>query len=80
VAIIGERPAHRAAGAPGDLGFRVRTLFQLPFKGAPAADPFFACLFGVAVGLIDRFGRFTQVMEMPELMRHLWQGFCDGTA
>ena len=64
VAIVGERTAHGVAVAPGDLGFRVRPLCQLPCKGAHAADPLFARLLGVAVGLIDGFGRFTQGGEM----------------
>ena len=57
MAIVGERPAHGGAVAPGDLGCRVRPLFQLPCKGAPAAAPLFARLLGVAGGLRDGFGR-----------------------
>ena len=64
MAIVGEGTAHGVAVAPGDLGFRVRPLCQLPCKGAHAADPLFARLLGVAVGLIDGFGRFTQGGEV----------------
>ena len=80
MAIVGEGTAHRTAIAAHDLGFRVYPLVQLSFNRAHPTEALFQLLLGVAVGLIDGLGRFTQIVEMTELMRDIWQGFGDGTA
>ena len=58
MAIVGEGTADGTAIAAHNLGFWVRPLVKLPFNGAHTAEALFQCLLGVAVGLIDRLGRF----------------------
>jgi hypothetical protein len=63
-AIVSERTPDGATGAPNDLGLGIGTSLHGPFQGAHTADVFFEDLLGMAVGLIDRLGRFVQVVKV----------------
>jgi hypothetical protein len=63
-AIVGEGTAHGTAVAPNDLRFGVRSAFEVPFDGAYPADALLQFLLGMAVGLLDRLGRFAQIMQV----------------
>jgi hypothetical protein len=52
--------------------------FEAPVEGADTADAFFQFFLGMAVRLIDRFGRFAEVMEVTELVGDRGQGLFDG--
>ena len=52
--------------------------FEAPCEGAYTTDAFFQFFLGMAVRLIDRFGRFAEVMEVTELVGDLGQGLFDG--
>ena len=70
-AIIGEGTPDGATVAPYDLGLGIGASLHGPFQGAHTADVFFEDLLGMAVGLIDRLGRFVQVVKVTELVGDL---------
>ena len=70
-AIVGERTPDGATVAPNDLGLGIGMSLHGPFQGAHTADVFFEDLLGMAVGLIDRLGRFVQVVKVTQLVRDL---------
>ena len=80
VTIVGEGAAHGPAVSTPALGFGVCPLFQLPVNGAHAADALCECLLGLAIGLVDKLGRFAHGVEVPERVWHIRAGGCDGTA
>src|SRR2546425_9929012 len=54
--------------------------FQRPLDGACPTHLLFQLSFGMAVRLKDRLGRFTQIMELAELVWDPWQQLSDGLA
>src|ERR1700726_2578056 len=80
MSIIGERTAHRQTVAMDGLGLAVLQLFEPPLDGAHPTHLLLELGFGMPVRLKDRFGRFTQIMELTELMRHTRQALGDRLA
>ena len=70
-AIVSEGTPDRAAVPSDDLGLGVGASLHGPCQGAHATDVFFEDLLRMAVSLIDRLGRFVQVMKVTQLVRHL---------
>jgi hypothetical protein len=70
-AIIGERTPDGATVAPYDLGLGIGAFLKATFQGTHAADVLFEGRLGMAVGLVDRLGRFAQVVKVTELVGHL---------
>ena len=75
-AVIGQGGSHRHAVVTHDLRFLARLLRRLPFNRPDAADALFQLFFRMPIGFVDRFSRFTQVMEMAQLIGHPGQGSC----
>ena len=70
-AIIGEGTPDGAAVPSYDLGLGVGASLHGTFQGAHAPDVFFEDLLGMTVSLIDGLGRFAEIMEVTQLVRHL---------
>ena len=77
-AIIREGAAYSATIAAHDLSLWVRAPFQFACDGPDAPYPLFQRFLGMAVRFIDRFGGFTQIMELTQLVRHIRQGLGHG--
>jgi hypothetical protein len=73
-AIVGEGAAHRATVAPHDFRLAVGPPLKLPFQRTDAPQPLFQGFLGMAIGFINGFGGFTQIMELTQLVRHVRQG------
>ena len=80
VAVIGQGAAHgQTVGARG-LGRGIGAGFQLPFERADAPDVLLELLLGMAIGFIDRLGRFAEVMKLTQLMGDSGQRRPNGAA
>ena len=64
--VVGQGGTHRRAVAAHDLRLHVVFLLRLPLDRPDAADTLFQLFLGVAVGLVDRLGRLTQVVEVAQ--------------
>jgi hypothetical protein len=77
-ASIGEGTAHSATIAAPDFGLWGYAPCELPFDGPDAPHPFLEALLGMAVGLLDGFSSFLQILGMTQLVRYGRQGLCHG--
>jgi hypothetical protein len=80
VAIIGQGTAHGQTVRPRGLGRRIGAGFQLPFERADAPDVLLELLLGMAIGFIDRFGGFAEVVKLAQLVGNARQRRPDGAA
>jgi hypothetical protein len=78
--IVRECTAHGRTVAPHHVGFRVAPSCEAPFDGAYPADPFFQFFLGMMVSFIYGLCGLTEIMEVTELVGHLGEHLCDGTA
>src|SRR5262249_6931862 len=77
-AVIGQGAAHGGAVAPHHLRLRVVAALDLPLHPPRAADLLLQLLLGAAIGLEDRLGCLTKVMEVAELVGHAVERLLDG--
>jgi hypothetical protein len=63
-----------------DFGFRIPPSFEAPFNGAYPTDTLFECFLGMAVGVINRLCCLAEIMEVTQLVGHIGEHLCDGTA
>jgi hypothetical protein len=59
---------------------RIRAGFQLPFERTDFPDVLLKFLLGMAIGFVNRLGRFAEVVELAELVRHTRQRGLDRPA
>jgi hypothetical protein len=79
-AIIREGTPHGRTVAPHHCSFRIMPSFEAPFNGAYPADTLCAFLLGMAVGVLNRLRCLAEIMEVTQLVWHIGEHLCDGTA
>jgi hypothetical protein len=79
-AIIREGTPHGRTVAPHDFSFRSMASFEAPFKGASPSDTLFEFFLGMAIGVINRLRCLAEIMEVTQLVWHIGEHLCDGTA
>jgi hypothetical protein len=72
-AIIGQGAAHGEAVGARRVRGRIGPGFELPFERTHFPDVLFELLLGMAIGFVDRLGRFAEVVELAELVGHARQ-------
>jgi hypothetical protein len=60
------------------LGHRIGPRFQLAFEGPHAAHLLLELLLGMAIGFVDRLGRFAQIVKLAQLVGHARQRGANG--
>ena len=78
--IIREGTPHGCTVAPHDFGFRITPSFEAPFDGADPTHTLFEFFLGMTVGIVDGLGCLAEVMEVTQLVGHMREHFCNGTA
>ena len=78
--VVGEGAAHRQAVGPGGLGLGVGPTFEGALDRADPPHLFLELLLGVPVRLVNRLGRFSEIMKLAELVGHPGQGRFHGVA
>jgi hypothetical protein len=60
------------------LRHRIGPRFQLAFEGPHAPHLLLELLLGMAIGFVDRLGRFAQIVKLAQLVGHARQRRADG--
>jgi hypothetical protein len=76
----GEGTPDGATVAPAHLGFAITPPCQTPFYGAHPTDMLLQCFLRMPVSLVDGLCGFAEVMEVTQLVGHIREHSCDGTA
>src|SRR3982751_2785692 len=77
-AVVGQGAAYRRAVALHDLRLRVAPALDLAVDRSDPTHHLLQLFLGMPVGLKDRQGGFTQVVEMAQLVRHVGPDLANG--